>query len=369
MALSLQSFTQMVQNSAAAAQGACAQLLDLTVGSVIRSLLEANASIGLWMQWLILQVLAATRLSTSTGPDVDSFVGDYTLTRLPGVAASGAVTLSRFSAVGTALVAPGVLVTTSDLSQSFVIGVDTTNPEWNPQLGGYLIPDGIVTVTVPVQAATVGISGNVQPGTITLLGSAIPGVDSVSNALAFSNGADVESDAELKARFANYIASLSKATLLAIAYAISQVQQGLSWYINENFPRIGSFTVTVDDGSGNPPSSLLSLIYTAIDQVRPIGSTFSVIGPQITIINITATIAALPNISQPTLFSPIITALDTYMDTLPIGSDVSYTRVITVIYAAVSGIANVTALTLNGGTNDIAIGPSGVAKAGTVVLT
>lgn len=369
MALSLQSFSQMVQNSAAAAQGACAQLIDLTVGSVIRSLLEANASIGLWMQWLILQVLAATRLATSTGLDVDSFVGDYTLRRLPGVASSGAVTLSRFSATATALVLPGVLVTTGDLSQNFVVITDTTNPYWTPSLGGYLIPSGTVSITVPVQASLVGTGGNVQQGTISLLGTGVPGVDTVSNALAFSNGADVESDIELRLRFANYIASLAKATLLAVAYAISQVQQGLSWYINENFPSVGHFTVTVDDGSGNPPAALLSLIYSAIDQVRPIGSTFSVIGPTVTIINITATISALPNINQPALFGPIITAVESYLDTLPIGTSVSFSRIITVIFGAVAGVSNVTNLLLNGSPSDIAIGPSGVAKAGTTVLT
>jgi uncharacterized phage protein gp47/JayE len=369
LAISLQSFNQMVQNSAAAAQGACAQLIDLTVGSVIRSLLEANASIGLWMQWLILQVLAATRLATSSGLDVDSFVGDYTMRRLPGVAASGVVTLSRFSATATAVVLPGVLVTTSDFSATFVVTKDASNPYWSPNVSGYLLPASTVSITVPVQASLVGTGGNVQQGTISLLGSAVPGVDTVSNALAFSNGADVESDIALRFRFANYIASLSKATLLAIAYAISQVQQGLSWYINENFPSVGRFTITVDDGSGNPPVALLSLVYSAVDQVRPIGSVFSVAGPTVSTVDITATISVLPNVNQPSLFGPIITAVETYLDTLPIGTSVSFSRIITVIFGAVPGISNVTNLLLNGSPSDIAIGPSGVAKAGTVVLT
>lgn len=371
MALSLRSFTQMLQDSAAAAQGACSQLLDLTVGSVIRSLLEADASLGLWMQWLILQVLAATRLATSTGLDVDSFVGDYTLRRLPGVAASGSVILSRTSgtAQSTALVLPGALVSTGDLSQSFAVIMDTANPLWNIQSGGYLIPFGVLSAPVSVRALAVGIASNAQPGTITLLGTAVPGVDFVTNPLAFSNGANAESDQDLRLRFANYIGSLSKATLLAVAYAISQVQQGLSWYINENFPSIGHFTVTVDDGTGNPPNSLLSLIYSAVDAVRPIGSTFAVVGPTVTVIDISATITANININQPSLFGPIIFALESYLDTLPIGVDVSFTKIITVIYGSTTGIANVTSVLLNGSPADIVVGPSGVAKAGQVVLT
>lgn len=361
----------MVQDSAAAAQGACSQLLDLTVGSVIRSLLEADASLGLWFQWLVLQVLAATRLATSTGLEVDSFVGDYTLRRLPGVAASGAVILSRGAgtAQSVAIVPPGALVSTGDLSQTFAVITDTTNPFWNIQSGGYLIPFGILSASVPVQALAVGIASNAQPGTISLLGTAVPGVDFVTNPLAFSNGADAESDQDLRLRFANYIGSLSKATLLAVAYAISQVQQGLSWFINENFPGVGHFTVTVDDGTGNPPSNLLSLIYSAIDAVRPIGSTFSVTGPTVIVVNISATITANININQPSLFGPIVFALESYLDTLPIGVDVSFTKIITVIYGATTGIANVTNVLINGAPSDIVVGPSGVAKAGTVVLT
>lgn len=67
MQLSLQNFTTLMQNMAAAVQSASAQLLDLTVGSTLRAVLEANASVALWMQWLILLVLQTTRAATSTG--------------------------------------------------------------------------------------------------------------------------------------------------------------------------------------------------------------------------------------------------------------------------------------------------------------
>ena len=61
MILPLQNFTTLVQNMAAGVQGSAAQLIDLSVGSVLRALLEACASVALWMQWLILQVLSMTR--------------------------------------------------------------------------------------------------------------------------------------------------------------------------------------------------------------------------------------------------------------------------------------------------------------------
>jgi hypothetical protein len=53
MQLSLQNFSSLMEGMAAAVQGAASSLVDLTVGSVLRAILEANASVALWLQWLI----------------------------------------------------------------------------------------------------------------------------------------------------------------------------------------------------------------------------------------------------------------------------------------------------------------------------
>ena len=121
MQLSLRTFDTMVQSMAAAVQASAAQLLDLTVGSTLRAVLEANASIGLWMQWLILLVLRTTRAATSSGDDLDSWMADLTLTRLPAVGATGMVTFSRFTATVPALVPTGAMVRTADGTQTFAV--------------------------------------------------------------------------------------------------------------------------------------------------------------------------------------------------------------------------------------------------------
>ena len=79
MQLPLQDFTTLVRNQAAAVAASARTLIDLSVGSVLRAALEANASVGLWMQWLIVEVLATTRAATSQGADLDSWVADFRL--------------------------------------------------------------------------------------------------------------------------------------------------------------------------------------------------------------------------------------------------------------------------------------------------
>jgi uncharacterized phage protein gp47/JayE len=214
--LSLLNFQAIVSQSAAAVQAKAAKLLNLTVGSVLRSLLEASASIGLWVQYLIVQVWLGTRLATSSGVDVDSFVNDFLLTRLPAAPANGFVTFGRFSTSTTALLTPyfnadgstntsGVQVETADASTVYGVITDTSNAAWNAQLGGYLMAGGASSLDLPVKCLTAGVSGNVQAGTISLIATAVPFVDTVTNAAPFENGADQESDAALKARFVNYI--------------------------------------------------------------------------------------------------------------------------------------------------------------------
>ncbi len=102
MQLRLLNFPSLVQTMAAAAQAASAQLLDLTIGSILRAVLEANAAIALWLQWLIALVLANSRAATASGADLDSWMADFAVARLPAVAATGVSVGAAAAGRGTA---------------------------------------------------------------------------------------------------------------------------------------------------------------------------------------------------------------------------------------------------------------------------
>ena len=373
MQLSLQTFTTLMQNMAAAVQSAATQLLDLTVGSTLRAVLEANASVALWMQWLILLVLQTTRASTSTGGDLDSWMADFALTRLPAVISTGVVTFSRFTAIGTALVPVGALVRTSDGTQTFIVCADTTNPAWNVVQNGYVMPPNVAATNVPVSAQVAGSAGNVQAGSITLLASAIPGVDTVGNAAPLENGLDAETDAAFRSRFQNYIDSRSRATVLAVGYAVTSIQQGLLYTVQENqdasgYRLLGSFVVTVDDGSGYPPATLLSTVQTAVDAVRPVGSVFAVRPPAVTLITASLTLTVTPPTTSSELAGSVAAALASFINSLPIGEVLPFSRIGQLVYAVSGAITNVTQIQLNGATADITPPPNGVVKVGQVTV-
>jgi uncharacterized phage protein gp47/JayE len=373
MQLSLQNFSALVEGMAASVQGAAQSLLDLTVGSVLRAILEANASIALWLQWLIVQVLATTRLATSSGADCDSFGADFGFVRLPAVGAVGQVTFSRFTPSIAAFIPVGTNVSVVANTQSFVVVADTTNPSYSVALGGYTLAAGVASLNVTVAASIAGSAGNVQPGSIALMSSAVSGVDTVTNMGALTGGIDAESDAAFRARFGNYLASLSRATDIAIGSTIAGIQQGLSYTISENInqagnAQMGNFVVTVDDGSGNPSTNLLNAVQQAVGEIRPVGTSFAVQKPLVTLADVAVTIITTTGTSHNAAVAAVGTAIETYIAALPMGRTLSYTRLAQLAFDASSAVSNLSGLLLNGGTADLVPPLFGVVRVGIVTV-
>jgi uncharacterized phage protein gp47/JayE len=357
MALSLQNFATMVQNMAAAVQGAASQLIDLTIGSTLRAILEATASVSLWLQYLILIVLQGTRLATSAGTQVDTFGADFGFTRLPATYATGAVTFSRFTATNSALIPIGAQVRTADGTQTFAVTEDTTNSLWSASLNGYLIPATVASGTVPVIAVNAGTQGNIVAGAINLIVGAISGLDTVTNALAYTNGANAESDAAFRSRFVNFINSRARATLAAVTNAVLSVQQGLTCQIVSNVDTAGNFlagnfVAYVDDGTGYPSSPLLAEVSAAVDAVRGLTISYNIQPPTVISAAVVMTIVAAPGYTSSNLTGPVATALTAFINGLGMGVALPYSRLAQVAYG-VTGVANVTGVTLNSGTADI----------------
>lgn len=373
MQLQLQTFSTLVNNAAAAVQGAAAQLVDLTVGSTLRAILEANASIALWLQWLILQVLRMTRASTSAAADLDSWMADYAFTRLPATAAGGGVTFSRFTSVGSAFIPIGMSLRTADASQAFLVQADPSHPNWATGRNGYLISVGMTSATVPVRAAIAGKMGNVQAGTVSLVATSLPGVDAVENAVALVGGINAESDAAFRTRFIAYIASLSRATSTAVKAAIAGVELGLNFSVIENVgvngsPQPGSFVAVVDDGTGSPLPSLLTRVAAAIEAVRPVGTIFAVISPTVMNAAIVLGVTTDGSVHHGAAVTAVRNAISSYVSGLPIGAALPFARITQIAFAASAAVTNVTGISLNGAGADLRPTAVGVVRPSSIVV-
>ena len=373
MKLNLKGFSQLVQDMGATLQSSGTTLVDISVGSVVRAIFEANASVVLWMQWLVLQVLQSTRAATSRGSDLDSWMLDFGQTRLPAVPSTGIVRFSRFSANLPAKIPLGTVVKTADGSLSFAVTEDADLSTWQHAASEYVLPSGVVSGELPVVCTVGGSVGNVLAGSIDVIASSLPGIDLVYNNSALTNGANSEDDSAFRNRFQNYLASLSKATLTAVLQATANVRQGLDIVIEENISasgaaQIGSFAVIVDDGTGYPSSDLLSSVASAVDSVRPVGTRFSVSAPRVQVVNVSLTASLTSGTATAEFSASIENHVRSYLNSLHIGHGASVTRIAQHAYLT-ENVDNITAIQLNGGLADIIGAPDAVIKAGQIVVT
>src|SRR5574343_428546 len=319
--LSTKTFNTLVQDSVTAIQSATSSFQDLTIGSILRATVEAVAGVALWLQGLIIQLLSVTRASTSVGSDLDSWCADYGFARLSASQATGIVTFSRFTPTNPSLIPVGARVQSSDGLQNYTVVIDTANPAYSVSQGGYAIGSGVFSVNVPVQAVNAGVQANAVIGGVNTLIDVISGIDTVTNTAAIDNGADAETDDAMRARIVLYIASLSKATKLAVEYAITSIQDNLSYSITENYLYNGTanrrhFYVVVDDGTGYPTTELLDTVYGAIDAIRPITSTFSVHVPVVVTVAVNATITTATGYDHGELVTLATNTVTNYLNSL-----------------------------------------------------
>ncbi len=373
--LQTQTFDQLVQIEATAIQaGSSGSLIDFSVGSILRAFAEAVAMVAMWLQGLILQLLTTTRAATASGSDLDSWMADFGVIRLPATAATGAVTLSRFTATQAASIPLGAIVQSADGTQQFFVTADRSQLAYDDGDEAYLIPAGVAAISATVQAVMQGVAGNLAAGAISALGQSISGVDNVTNPAAFGSGAAAETDAALRVRFVNFLASLAKATKSAVGNAIASLREGLSYTLIEDYTyagiyQPGYFYVVVDDGSGGSSASLLALVSAGIDGVRGCGVQFGVFGAVAIPAAVAVAVTTVDGYTHNAVAASVTGAIETYISALPVGARLSWSRLYQVIYAASAGVATVTGLTVNGGTSDLIATPQQAVTPGLIVVS
>jgi uncharacterized phage protein gp47/JayE len=352
MNLPTRSFTDIIRDMSAAITASAGGLIDVSVGSVLRAILEANGAIVLWVQWLVLLTLQTTRAATSSGGDLDSWMADFSFIRLAAATASGVATFSRYSGTTTVYVPAGTAMKTQDGSVTFAVVADPTNPAWQSFLNSYSLAIGVMSIDLPITASVAGSEGNVLANTISVLASAVPGIDFVNNAAPTEGGEDPESDIAFRTRFANFFASRSRATADAIGYAICLSGQNLDYVIQENVDASGNTSpgnmlIVVNDGTGGLSDSLLNSISLSVDAVRAIGTTFSIQPPQIIQVQVSLSVDLPPEPLTSTVQAELQSAIEAYISERTIGSTLSITRISQLIYQTEPQVINVSNVMLN----------------------
>jgi hypothetical protein len=329
-------------------------------------------------------------------PDVDSFVNAYNVFRIEATAATGQVVFSVASSPALPILIPavpsgsstGVIVQTTT-GIKFVVIADTTNANYNATLNAYVIATGTTSVSVTVQCLSLGVNGNVAADQITQLFSgpgttSIAGITGINNPNSFANApgsaVNLETDAALKVRFAFLMVTGSVGTPAAFAAAILASAVGLTFSVGDQLNSSGVTTsgvgtiVVNNAGTGTaPPSTLVPAVQAAINGVRALGITATVIAPTILAVNAVANIQIAPGFLPSAVIaacSAAYTALVNNIGLNPTGGSTS--AKIAAMYATLfttPGVLDVTSLTLNGAAADVVAPFATQLVAGTVSFT
>jgi phage-related baseplate assembly protein len=317
---------QFISDSVAAWAAELGLSPNLVSGDPLLAIMQGKALGGdIFLQSIAQQILEFARASTAKGVDLDSWMNDFDFGRLLPTSANGTVTFSLSQVQPQNVLIPaGVVIQTIGGAIKYQTIADTTRSGWSAAQQGYIITAGSLQVNATVQALSTGSASNLQAGQLNQFSSPIPSVATVTNTSPILNGLDAESDVAFRQRFILWINSRSLATKYAVLSAAFDVQEGLNVSVIENEDQHGNeedgfFTVVVDDGSGNPPSSLLSQVAAAIDPVRPLTVEFTVVAPTLVNASISMNIRINPSALTANVMLNVTTAILDYVNSLLIG--------------------------------------------------
>lgn len=291
--------------------------------------------------------------------------------RIEARKATGTVTFSRSTPASSDITIPaGTRVATSDESVIF----KTTE--------AVVLKAGDTSVDAPIEAVEPGSAGNVATNTITKIIDPISGIESVTNPEPTSGGRDAETDEEFRYRIKATIQSLGRATLDAIVARVKSVEGVKSVKIEEN-DTMNDYT----SEGGLPPKSFRVFVWGGDDQaiaqaifdakpagIQPYGSVaataYDIDGNPHTVyferptevpiyIDVQVTTDGTEVMEQ-----EIKDAIKAYFDTLELGDDVIYNKVVAAVIR-VPGVADATVkidkTSPPAGTSNIAIADNEIA--------
>lgn len=254
MAFQTKNFVSIVAGMLNHMRGSTTKISDYQTGSVARTLVEAPAvEVEQLYQQMFIGLREAIPVATFQSFGFDRKAAAY---------ASGTVRVSRAAPVASNQTIPSGTVFSSADGRRYLSVADVT---W---LASSL------TVAIPVVAESSGLAWNISAGGISASSFFGAQVVSITNDL-IASGRDVETDDEREARFAEYVASLSRGTVEAVRYAAKQAAVlDASGDATEYVARLGLIespghvTVYIYSSRGLPSAALLENGQKIVDGYR-----------------------------------------------------------------------------------------------------
>lgn len=267
----------------------------------------------------------------------------------------------------------GVLIPIDFLFATKAVG-DTPSVTFKAKQSVTIDSTGIAYIDI--KAVEAGTSGNVSPGTITLMVKPMNGIISITNEEGTTGGTDLEDEESFRLRVlnANQEEKLSGADSDYIRWAEEVDGVGKAYVIPE-WNGAGTVKVVVIDANSIPANQ------TIIDSVQqyiapfgknrgglaPVGHLVTVGAPVLRPINYQFTWELSPDVDPQETENNFKEALNAYYMDAGVGGIIHYNRV-GALLINIEGVVNYSGLTIDGGAADIQLAGDEYAGTGTVEI-
>lgn len=364
------SFSEFVSNLVALWAANTGADPSLSAGDPLLAIFQSMSSQFIFLESVATQLAALTRAQTSTGANLDTWMAQFSFTRLPAVAPVGSITLTALSAHSTNTTVPlTTIVQTAGGSIQYQLVADTTQAAYSSALNAYVLPAGQTSITATAQSIQPGTAYNVQANQLTQFAASVPGIDLVTNPDPILNGVNAESDSAFRARFVLYFESLREATIPAVEAAIESVQAGIQYVVvpNEQLdgtPQYGYFYATIWPYT----DALQASVYTAVAAVVALGIQFNIYSATEVQVSVTVNITVAAGYVVADVQTAVQNAVLDFIGSLELGQNLYWSQLYAVVYA-VAGVQDASALLIDGSNADIIATPQHIIQPSTVTVT
>lgn len=323
------------------------KVTDFSVGSVVRTMLEAIAA---EIEQLYMQMFVGLKEAIPV-----AIYNTFSFSANGALPATGTIRVTITSATVSTLIGTGTVFSTVSGAR-YVSTADVT------------IAAGNTFADVPVAAATPGAAGNLIANQSFTPAPAPAGLVSAINLAAIRGGSDAETDDAHKVRFNAYLQSLARGTPAALSYALSSLtfqtdaagnviervatSAIIEPWMTDNTQPVSLVNVYIHNGVGSTSAALVAqaskILYGYTDASGNKVPGYKAAGVNVVcaaaaeqLVNVTANLTPLPGFDEPTLIAAASSAVYAYLIGLPIGQPALFAEIVQQIMD-INGVYNVT---------------------------
>lgn len=282
MAIEVRELDTMIEDTLDRIVDADIGITNTSVGSVVRTIVEAIMSEIDVSNYGILQAYGSKVIDDSEDEDLDNIGTIFGVVRDPATNAIGTVTFSTTEASDEDIhIEYGYVISTQQSASGDVYEAIITDEN-------LYLPAGQLSVVANVELSEPG-SVYLPIGSLCVMTTSIVGISNVSNTVVISGGSDVETDESLRYRIKNALSKLGKGTLNALKTALEELDAVTDVAIIDMPNGVGTVDAVVVTDIIPPSAEIDTLIKDTVASTKSAGVFVNVVYPTIVPVDISVT--------------------------------------------------------------------------------